>query len=302
MASIIGEDELKQFIQQGKIIQGGDTSGAEGIKYDFHLGALFLKAGFNTPKTYEELNERDAAIVEPGEVVFVMTAERLEVPLDINIQLSFKRKLSHEGINLLGGTNVDPGYKGYLVFGIHNVAGSTFKLRPGRKLVGSTFYRLSGDEVVANPSQIPDPIETFPDDLINLIENYKPINPQVINSRLNELQSLLDRDRDTLLQKMESLDNKVELLDEKVDTRFQGMETTFDAKISALNEVVIEKISGLDTKVSNISSEVTSMNKSVTTIKVVGKIAAWILGIAAAIIAGVATGAIQSVFNALFTK
>lgn len=300
LATIIGEKELKQFVQDGEIIQNGDISGAEGIKYDFHLGTLFLKAGFNTPKTYEELNAKDAAIVEPGEVVFVMTAERLQIPFDMSIQLHIKRKLSHEGINLLGGTCVDPGYNGYLIFGIHNVAGSNFKLKPGRKLVGATFSRLSDGEVVENPSQIPQAIETFPDELVDLIEKYRPVNPQVINSRLNDLQSRLDKDRDDLLKKMESVDQKVDQLDQKVDSRFEGIEKKFDVQINSIDDKIVNKISDLDTKVSSMNTEISSINKSVITIKIWGKVLAWIIGIATAIVTGLATGVLQSLFNGLF--
>lgn len=297
MAIIIREEELKRFVQEGRIIQNGDISGAEGIKYDFHLGNRFLKAGFNTPKTFEELDAKDAAIVEPGEVVFVMTAERLEIPFDMSVQLHLKRKLSHEGINLLGGTCVDPGYSGYLIFGIHNVAGSTFKLKPGRKLVGATFYRLSKEEVVDDPSQIPESIKDFPDELVELIETYRPVNPQVINSRLNDLQTRLDQDRDGLIKKIEAVNANVDLLAEKVDVRFKGIEQRIDTQIQGVNERIIDRISDLDSKITPMNDDISSIKHSFTRVKMWGKVMAWILGIVAAVIAGLATGFFQKILQ-----
>jgi dCTP deaminase len=297
MAIIIREEELKRFVQEGRIIQNGDISGAEGIKYDFHLGNRFLKAGFNTPKTFEELDAKDVAIVEPGEVVFVMTAERLEIPFDMSVQLHLKRKLSHEGINLLGGTCVDPGYSGYLIFGIHNVAGSTFKLKPGRKLVGATFYRLSKEEVVDEPSQIPESIKDFPDELVDLIETYRPVNPQVINSRLNDLQTRLDQDRDGLIKKIEAVNANVDLLAEKVDVRFKGIEQRIETQIQGVNERIIDRISDLDSKITPMNDDISSIKHSFTRVKMWGKVMAWILGIVAAVIAGLATGFFQKILQ-----
>jgi len=278
MATIVGEQELRQFVQDNGIIQNGDVSCAEGLKYDFRLGTRFLKAGFNSPKSYDELNERDAAIVEPGEVVFVLTNERVEIPLDINVQLHEKRKLSHDGISLLGGRGIDPGYKGYLVFGIHNIAGSVFRLKPGRKLIGATFYRLSTEEIVT-PTKFPEPLEDFPDDLLRLIEKYRPVNPVVINEKLNELQNRLDKDKDTLLLKIDGLDYKMVLLDSKVEDKFAN----FNDKIGA-------KIGHIDKKVNDVDDRTKNISETILALKVWAKVIAGILGIGAAIIAGVLTG------------
>ena len=214
MADIIGEKELRRFVKENTIIQNGDASCAEGIKYDFRLGSRFLKAGFNSPKSYDELNARDAAIVEPGEVVFVLTNERVELPLDISVQLHEKRKLSHDGINLLGGRGIDPGYKGYLVFGIHNVAGSIFRLQPERKLVGATFYRLTENEIV-DPDKLPEPLEDFPERLLDLIENYKPVNPITISSKLSEIQGRINEDKGELLRRVDDIDSKISEVDDR---------------------------------------------------------------------------------------
>lgn len=56
----------------------------------------------------------DEFVIKPGETAFVTTEETLELPGDVFCQLSTKRKLSHEGILVLGGFYVDPNYKGKL--------------------------------------------------------------------------------------------------------------------------------------------------------------------------------------------
>ncbi len=46
MSKVITEEEIRQWIVEKKVIQSGDESCAEGIKYDFRLGNKFLKAIF----------------------------------------------------------------------------------------------------------------------------------------------------------------------------------------------------------------------------------------------------------------
>jgi len=263
MAEIIGEIELRKFINENNIIQNGDIDCAEGIKYDFRLGTRFLKAGFNSPKSYDELNARDAAIVEPGEVVFVLTNERVEIPLDISVQLHEKRKLSHDGINLLGGRGIDPGYKGYLVFGIHNVAGSIFRLHPGRKLVGATFYRLKENEIVT-PDKLPESLEDFPEKLLDLIEKYKPVNPTTISTKLSEIQGKINEDKGELLKRVDDIDSKIS----EVDNRTKKIDESI-----------------LDTK---------------AMIKAWAKIIAWIFAIAGAVIAAIVAAHYIGLFERIF--
>ncbi|MCL2051790.1 MAG: hypothetical protein FWG91_08700 [Lachnospiraceae bacterium] len=214
MATIINEEELKQFVQEGNIIQNGDESCAEGLKYDLRLGNRFLKAGNKSgERTFEQLYAKDQAFVDTGEVVFVMTKERLDIPLDVKVSLFDKRKLSHDGINLLGGRFIDPGYKGYLIFGIHNVAGKAFPLKPGRKLIGAEFTRLTGSEVVKKETRIPRPIENFPEDIEKLIDLYKPINPNTINQKLEELQTNFSKEQTSFILRFDNVDKSLLKLD-----------------------------------------------------------------------------------------
>ena len=58
--------------------------------------------------------------VEPGEVVFVLTEERLDLPRNMIAVLSQKRKLFNQGIQVLGGFCIDPLYRGKLLVGLYN--------------------------------------------------------------------------------------------------------------------------------------------------------------------------------------
>jgi len=90
MASLITHDRLKELIREGKIMIGGDPDAVEGIKYDFRLGNRFLKASLERAVDFRELHgvEQTKAKIEPGEVVFVMSEERLDLPMDMYVVLT----------------------------------------------------------------------------------------------------------------------------------------------------------------------------------------------------------------------
>ena len=189
MPRVLTEETLKKWIVDGDVIGSADEGCAEGIKYDFRLGTKFLNTHFGRMVDYSDLSneERRHATVRPGELVFVLTEERLNLPQNIYVQLSPKRKISHAGIQLLGGLTVDPGYKGHLVFGLCNLSSTDFTLDPGRKLVGAVFHELLGEEGVAYVA--PDPLDRFPDDAIAIIKQYRPIDHKAL---LDEVKKISD--------------------------------------------------------------------------------------------------------------
>lgn len=212
MAKIITGSELKTLISEGKIIQNADLSCAEGIKYDFRLGSKLLKSYFGAPIDIEKdlptLDDRNKAVVEPGEVVFVLSQERIALPRNIYIQLNPKRSLSQDGIELLGGLTVDPGYKGYLVFGLKNVAGKPYKLRVGTKIVGANLFKLSEGEEIED-DDIPNSIEDFPQRLQELIDKYEPVNPQNLAEELRNLQRAFEESQGKLTDDVKYLKDQV---------------------------------------------------------------------------------------------
>lgn len=212
MSKVITESQIREWIQKETIIQKGELCCAEGIKYDFRLGNNFLKAYFGRVMDYEnDLKSAEdirKAVVEPGEVVFVLSQERLVLPPNVYAQLSPKRSLSQDGIELMGGLTIDPGYEGYLVFGLRNVAGTPYPLSPGTKIVGANFFELTDDEMLSQDRK-PASIETFPEKLLTLIEKYKPVNPQNLESELKELQKAFRESQGQLGEDVRGLKEKV---------------------------------------------------------------------------------------------
>jgi dCTP deaminase len=188
LSTVLTERELKEAIRAGHLVVGGKESSVEGLKYDFALGSRMLfggKAPINTNNLTEQ--ERSNLVVRPGELVYVMSEEQVELPRDVTADLSLKRKISHLGIQVLGGSSVDPGYRGRLVFALHNLSTRPFPLQPGRKLIAAQFYRLSAEETPPSASRVPEPLYEFPDDLVQLMAVYEPATTEGLQQTVHEL-------------------------------------------------------------------------------------------------------------------
>jgi dCTP deaminase len=174
MPTMLSGARIREAIRDATFILDGVPDSVEAVKYDFHLGDRVLKAEYRQPKEISSISE-EKRVVAPGETVFVLTKERLQLPRNMIATLVPKRKLAHGGISVMGGLAIDPEYKGVLVVGMHNFSSSPYLLRPGRKLIAAIFYELNNDELDEYPRSSPTEITDFPDDLVELISKYSPV-------------------------------------------------------------------------------------------------------------------------------
>jgi deoxycytidine triphosphate deaminase len=249
MASLVTHDRLKEIISAEQIVIGGDPAAVEGIKYDFRFGSKFLKASLERPVDFNDLQgtEKLQAKIDPGEVVFVMSEERLHLPMDVFVVLVHKRKLSHDGIAVMGGLCVDPGYEGHLLVGLYNFSSSPFQIVPGHKLIAGLFYKLSGEET----GNFPHPatkILDFPEELVRLIRSYQPINLNslteqigILKAELSVLQRDFADDKKWRADFKEDLDGLLAALKEERENR-QEQYSEIQTKISGIeiNQVAVK--------------------------------------------------------------
>jgi dUTPase len=191
------------------------------------MSSKVLMANFDTPVDVSKLSEKERANlrIEPGEVVFVLTEETLELPRDIVANLSPKRKLSHHGIMVLGGFCIDPLYEGRLLVGLYNFSTTPFPLMPGKKLIAAVFYRLEDEEL----SEFRKPqitITDFPEELTDLMKHYKPISIQSLFEKINTLEDKCENlrkdfhEREDWFKRFQGgLDNLLEGLGKETDER-----------------------------------------------------------------------------------
>jgi len=193
MARLITQNELRIAVEKQTFIKGGDLLSAEGVKYDFHLGPNILKASFGRPIDATKLNETEkhSLVIDPGEMVFAFSQERLSLPANMFALISHKRKLNHAGILVIGGTAIDPKYDGPLLIGLFNFSSSRFPLMPGRKVLAATFYELEENEKGDFPK--PETFSDFPVELIEVMSKYQPSSVPALAQALEKLRVDVER-------------------------------------------------------------------------------------------------------------
>jgi len=198
MARIISGETLKERIRESKLIEHGKEQNCKGLKYDLVFSGRYLKAKLGTPVEYEQIpvNQRkEMAVVKPGEVIFVITEETFNLPLNYYAQLTPKRNMGELGINVNGALFVDPGYQGKLVFGLYNFSSEDFPLQPGKTFAAAVIYELEDQEKFEYDSgKQPKQIMDFSPELINMISKCEPIGiteiARVLQDALQDISKL----------------------------------------------------------------------------------------------------------------
>ncbi len=193
MARLVTGDRLRQAVVDKTFIKGGDPNCAEGVKYDFRLSSHILRASFGRPIDADRLTETEktSLVVEPGEMVFALTEEHLDLPDNMIAQLSPKRKMSHSGILVVGGFCVDPKYVGPLLIGLFNFSSTKFDLLPGRKVIASTFFELEDGEQGDFPA--PEKLGDFPVELIQMMSRYRASSVPALADAVSKLRAQVNQ-------------------------------------------------------------------------------------------------------------
>lgn len=195
MAETITGIKIKNLVEEGKIIENGSISNCGALKYDFTLSDEILKSDFSTPVKFEDLSveERRKALIQPGEVVYVLTKEKVNLPSNMYMSLSANRGMSEYGVLTLGGFAVDPGYSGRLMFGLYNYSSTPFTLIPNSKLIGGIFYQLNENEVIdTDILEKPKSIDEFPARLVSIISKYSPTGMSSLDESIKAISKQME--------------------------------------------------------------------------------------------------------------
>ena len=268
MPTMLTGDRLRDAVLNQTLMRNGDAGCSEGVKYDFRLSNHILKAKFGRPIDASEVSS-DQLFIEPGEMVFALSEERLNLPSNVMAELSPKRKLSHGGILVIGGFCIDPGYTGRLLIGLFNVSSTRFPLIPKKKVIAATFYELEGNELMGSLVPVA-PVDDFPDELITTMQRYSPVAIQsvveLVERLKNDLVGLRDeiRSRDEWYRRFES---SLERHDSQIGELISGLKAEKEARESGQDR---------------LSTTLKDIEKILSWLKG----AAWVLGILGTVIGG----------------
>lgn len=198
---LITGEKLSDLVKKNDVIQNAKLENCEGIKYDLRISDRLLSGDYSSAVTISQLDykEQKQLCVDPGELVFLLTEEILHLPENMIAMITFKRKMNHEGVLVLGGSVVDPFYNGRLLFGLYNFSSEPFPIKPGKKITSIMFYQLNNNELAKFPK--PDVrIDEFPDELLRNMAKYKPTGQQQLEQQMKEIRDTIDNLQDEFKQ------------------------------------------------------------------------------------------------------
>lgn len=187
-SAVLIDAVVRSMVESGYLISNDtfDNSSLESCSYDVRVGRWGVVGGSGQERdlTTEGLD------LPPGGYAGLVSWENFKLPLDVFARLGAKRSYSYDGIILLTGTLVDPGYEGHLLFGVYNASQKKYVLRRGAKICSIVFERLPNhveQKVQLNPDLLQGRI---PDSYINKMANMEVLPWMQISERVKEIEKM----------------------------------------------------------------------------------------------------------------
>ncbi len=213
-SAILNEKEIADLVAQANLIshETFDERCLESTSYDIRAGGKAIVGGEGAILD----TTKDPLVIMPGSYAGVISCEKIKLPKQVLGQIGAKRKLSYEGLILLTGALVDPGYEGHLLFGLYNASTKKVVVPAQSKICSLTFVWLDKEQkpVDADPDLL---AGDFPSDFVRNMANMDVIPWAEISQEVRRIQQLA-KDVLDLRQKYDNVVEPIEKLTALVGT------------------------------------------------------------------------------------
>jgi len=113
--------------------------------YDLRVGGKVLASPLSPAilGMTVELNDNSPSYdMQSGQMISVLSFERMRVPLDICGRFGVRSSFARRGVNAFGGLQLDPGFRGRLVMNLLNVGPEAIRITLRDPLFSVEFSRL----------------------------------------------------------------------------------------------------------------------------------------------------------------
>lgn len=154
--------------------------------------------------------------LSPGAYAGLVSFEKINLPLNVFARIGSKRSLSYDGMILLTGSLVDPGYAGHLLFGVYNASQKKAIIRSGMKICSIVFEQLpSNVERKVQPD--PDLLHgRLPQDFLARMANMEVLPWMQISERVKDIERIT-KDIIDLKARYEDVLQPIKKLTENID-------------------------------------------------------------------------------------
>jgi len=254
--------EIQEYVERGMLIQRNTfkPTSLEASSYDIRVGAKGVLGG----EGREIALEQEAMELSPGAYGGVISLERLMLPKDIYARIGSKRALSYDGVILLTGSLVDPGYEGHLLFGLYNASQRRLLIRQGRKICNVVFERLSQTPERQAPSDPDLRTGNFPEAFIDRMANMEVLPWMQISERVKQIEQItadildLKARYEDVLKPIRDLTENVQSLTKDV-TMLTAQTSSIATDVSDLNKMVSENSRQVGQLTTNLATMVSQI-------------------------------------------
>ena len=207
---------ITRAVESGDLgIDPFDASLVKGASYDLRLYSRILASPLS-PNTHGEIvtltETQPIFSVQSGQMVGVLSAEMLTLPLTISGRFGIRSDFARPGVLAFGGLQLDPGWKGRLYLGLLNVGPESIPLARSEPLFSVEF---SGLEEPTTPyeGRYQDQ-EDFPEDQIKHILSARTTSfaeIPIFRLQINRLSAMVEAILDRLPDPDEGLELRVEV-------------------------------------------------------------------------------------------
>ncbi len=186
-AALLSEAEILYSVKNGMLIVEStfDESCLQATSYDIRAGNKGIVGGQGNVIDLT----KESLVIDPGSYAGIISLEKIALPKKVVAQIGAKRKSSYEGLILLTGSIIDPGYEGHLLFGLYNASTNKVVIAHRRKICTIVFFELDKE-------QKPVPADSallrgdFPTDFVNKMANMEVLPWAQISSEVRHIQTL----------------------------------------------------------------------------------------------------------------
>lgn len=250
-AGSLTDSEIEAAIAQGQLIVKNTyvQTSLEASSYDVRVGTKGILGGVGV-----EINlDKEPMELPPGAYGGVISLECLFLPPNICARIGSKRALSYDGVILLTGALVDPGYEGYLLFGLYNASQRRVIIRRGRKICNIVFERLSEAPSRQAPADPDLRSGNFPDAFVDRMANMEVLPWMQISDRVKQIEQMM-RDIVDLKARYEDVLKPIRDLTTNVDNLTQDV-----SKLATQTGQLSKEIESLNGLVSENGKQITQL-------------------------------------------
>ncbi|MBX3629015.1 MAG: hypothetical protein KF908_03705 [Nitrosomonas sp.] len=171
------------------LIDPCDETKIKEASYELKIGSeIYISKDYhdnNSQHTKRILTNNEPFTIPPGQFAFLLTEECVSVPNDAIAFISMKASSKYKGLVNISGFHVDPGYKGKLLFSVHNAGPSTIHLQQNAPIFLIWYASLDQEDSIPKNKE---GLTEIPSKVLNELSTETIYSMQTLTSRMSNIE------------------------------------------------------------------------------------------------------------------